>query len=236
MIAKKNSRYDLERKRIALLQVGLLMAGSFTLAAFSYKTDTVREQELAYENFEAIQYFEVPEEKPEEEPEVQEPVEVPPVQQPQQQQQSNQASSAVSQNTTVVQSQQNEPIATLGLPGVGPVDTAIIIVDGGDIEPFPLKEAAYVGGIAAMQKFIYDNVEYPEIDRMGNEQGRVYLSFIIEKDGSVSNVGIERGVTTTIDREASRVVRLFPKWEPGENAYGVVRTRVRLPINFTLGE
>ena len=77
-------------------------------------------------------------------------------------------------------------------------------------------------------------MNYPEIDIQMDVQGKVYLSFIIEKDGSVSNVEIERGVSKTIDREAKRIVKTFPKWKPGENAYGKVRTRVRLPLNFTL--
>lgn len=234
MIAKKNSRYDLERKRTALFQVGLLIAGSFTLAAFSYESDIIREQELAFESFETVEYYNIPEDQPEEE-KVIEPV--PPPEPPQQPQQpsSAQATTAVTQTISVVQSSQQDPISMIGMPGIGFADTAIIDIDPDIVDPFPPIEAEYYGGFVAMQGFISDNLKYPEVDRMIGEQGKVYLSFIIEKDGSVSNVEVERGVTTTIDREASRVVRLFPKWKPAENAYGVVRTRVRLPINFTIG-
>ena len=85
-----------------------------------------------------------------------------------------------------------------------------------------------------MQTDISETIVYPEIDqRMGN-QGTVYVSFIVEKDGSVTNVQIERGISETIDREAKRIVRGFPNWKPAENAFGKVRTIVRLPIKFII--
>ena len=67
-----------------------------------------------------------------------------------------------------------------------------------------------------------------------NEQGRVYLSFIIESDGTVTGLTVERGVSDELDREAKRVVRKMPKWNAGEVAGKKVRTRCRLPIIFTL--
>jgi protein TonB len=65
-------------------------------------------------------------------------------------------------------------------------------------------------------------------------QGKVYLTFVIEKDGSVSNVAVERGIYKSVDREAERIVRTFPNWKPAEMATGKVRSRVRVPINFVL--
>ena len=85
-----------------------------------------------------------------------------------------------------------------------------------------------------MMEKVQDVMVYPEVDIEMNVQGKVYISFIVEKDGSVSNVEVERGVSSTIDREAKRIVKSFPNWKPGENAYGKVRTRVRLPLNFVL--
>ena len=66
------------------------------------------------------------------------------------------------------------------------------------------------------------------------EQGRVYLSFVVEKDGGISNVKVERGVSKDLDREAKRIVRAMPKWEAGEVGGKKVRTRCSLPIVFTL--
>ena len=101
---------------------------------------------------------------------------------------------------------------------------------------FPDVEAKFPGGEEAMMKFISDNIKYPEIDRELGSQGRVYVQFVVEKDGSLSNLEIMRGVSKTIDREAKRVIRLMPKWMPGEIRGKAVRSRSLLPIKFTLEE
>ena len=67
-----------------------------------------------------------------------------------------------------------------------------------------------------------------------NEQGRVYLSFVVEADGSISNIDIERGVSSDLDKEAKRLIRKMPSWDAGEAKGKKARTRCRLPINFTL--
>ncbi|PHR28613.1 MAG: hypothetical protein COA38_12035 [Fluviicola sp.] len=95
-------------------------------------------------------------------------------------------------------------------------------------------EAVFPGGVEAMMKFISDNIKYPEIDKEMGTQGRVYVQFVVEKDGSLSNISIMRGVSKTIDREAKRVIRLMPKWKPAEAAGKIVRCRSRLPITFVL--
>ena len=85
-----------------------------------------------------------------------------------------------------------------------------------------------------MQKWIAENVQYPQTAIEMNEQGKVYLSFVVEPDGSISNIAIERGVSGDLDKEAKRLVRKMPKWSPGEAKGKKARTRCRLPINFTL--
>ena len=67
-----------------------------------------------------------------------------------------------------------------------------------------------------------------------NEQGRVFLAFVVEKDGSITNVRVERGVSIDLDREAKRVVSLMPNWIPAESGGKFVRCRARLPISFKL--
>ena len=95
-------------------------------------------------------------------------------------------------------------------------------------------EAAFPGGTKAMMKFISDNIKYPAIDKEAENQGRVYVQFVIEKDGSLTNIEVMRGVSSTIDREAIRVIALMPKWKPGEARGKIVRCRSRLPITFVL--
>ncbi len=99
---------------------------------------------------------------------------------------------------------------------------------------FPDVEAAFNNGPEAMQQWIAMNVQYPTEAIEMNEQGRVYLSFIVEPDGSITNINVERGVSESLDEEAIRLIETMPKWIPGEANGKRVRTRCRLPINFTL--
>lgn len=99
---------------------------------------------------------------------------------------------------------------------------------------FPEIEAEFKGGANGMQEYIAKNVEYPmyAIDR--NITGKVFISFIVEKNGRITNVQVERGAHTSLDAEAVRLISEMPKWKPGKKYGKKVRTRVRLPINFTL--
>ena len=115
------------------------------------------------------------------------------------------------------------------LPNLG-----FVKVDIGEIIEIPKIDAEYIGGYVAMVQHIGDVQEYPEEDIVLGNQGIVFVSFVVEKDGSVSTIKVERGVSRTLDREAKRIVRSFPNWKPGEDEYGVVRTRVRIPIRFIL--
>ncbi|MDC0459981.1 energy transducer TonB [Crocinitomicaceae bacterium] len=85
-----------------------------------------------------------------------------------------------------------------------------------------------------MMTYIYQNVVYPQTSIEMNEQGRVFLSFVVEKDGSITNVVVERGVSVDLDREAKRVLRKMPNWIPAKSGGKLVRFRARLPINFQL--
>ena len=232
MIAKKNSRVDLERKRIVLFQIGLLTAGSFTLAAFSYSTTTKMELEKKAVAYEPVTYFEQPtEEKKIEIPVVKSPVQNQKPDEPSIDLNNQQVSESVSKTTNT----KTIPKPDLGfLDGFVDVDGGGTEVTGEEFDPFPPIEAEYIGGVPKMQEDIGRELVYPQIDVQLGVQGTVYVSFIVEKDGSVSNVQIERGISETIDREAKRIVKEFPKWKPAENAYGKVRTIVRLPIKFII--
>ena len=104
-----------------------------------------------------------------------------------------------------------------------------------EVIEFPDVEAEFIGGPQALMKYIQSNIQYPPTSIEMNEQGKVYLSFVVEPDGSISNVVVERGVSPDLDKEAKRVVRSMPNWKPGESKAKKSRTRCRLPINFQLG-
>ena len=105
-----------------------------------------------------------------------------------------------------------------------------------EICEFPDVEAEFPGGVIAFTKFIQENVQYPEYSLKHNEQGRIYLSFVVEKDGSISGIDIPRSLTPSLDQEAIRIVTSMPKWIPGTVQGIPVRSRCRLPITFSLGD
>jgi len=89
------------------------------------------------------------------------------------------------------------------------------------------------GGDQAMRKYIADNIQYPQ-EAIDNEmRGRVYISFIIEKDGSVNEVKVVRGVYAPLDKEAVRIIENMPKWSPGVQRGQNVRVSFTVPVNFS---
>lgn len=92
----------------------------------------------------------------------------------------------------------------------------------------------FPGGPTAMMNFLANNISYPEQARRDSIQGRVYVNFVIEADGSVSNVKILRGIGGGCDEEAKRVVELMPKWTPGYQRGQAVRVSFNLPVRFKL--
>ena len=99
---------------------------------------------------------------------------------------------------------------------------------------FPDVPAEFPGGEKAMMAFISSNMQYPQEAMEMGEQGRVFVEFIVEKDGSLTGIKVLRGVSTSLDREAKRVIRLMPKWKPAEAKGKAMRSRNRLPISFRL--
>ncbi len=85
-----------------------------------------------------------------------------------------------------------------------------------------------------INKFLANNMQYPEDAVQKGIQGTVYLSFIIEKDGSVSTVRVAHGVATSLDKEAIRVISIMPKWTPGQQNGRPVRVQYNYPIHFKL--
>ena len=91
---------------------------------------------------------------------------------------------------------------------------------------------SFPGGEEAMLQFITDNLTYPEDAKEAGISGRVVLEFIIEEDGSISEIKIIQGVHTSLDEEAIRIVKMMPKWEPGKKGSEPVRVSYKLPIDF----
>jgi protein TonB len=93
---------------------------------------------------------------------------------------------------------------------------------------------AFPGGDAALLKFIGSNLKYPVIAQENGIQGRVIVSFVIERDGSVADAVVVRGIDPSLDKEALRVVKSMPKWTPGKQRGKPVRVKYTLPVTFRL--
>ncbi len=98
----------------------------------------------------------------------------------------------------------------------------------------PDISAEFPEGNQKLITFLSENINYPEEAKKQQVQGKVYVSFIVEIDGSVSNVKVLRGVNAYLDREAVRVVSSFPNFNPATKDGKPVRTKMVLPILFKL--
>ena len=116
-------------------------------------------------------------------------------------------------------------------------------------EPVPVKEekkeefegvlrvvdeeqpAEFPGGQAALMKWLSQNIRYPEAAQQNDIQGRVIVKFVVEKDGSIGQASIVKGVDKDLDREALRVVKKMPKWQPGKNNGVAVRSSTSLSLS-----
>jgi len=93
---------------------------------------------------------------------------------------------------------------------------------------------AYPGGQEALLKYLRDNIHYPTVAAENGVQGRVVVGFVVEKDGSISDVNIMKGQDPSLDREAMRVVKSMPKWIPGKQNGSSVRVKYQVPVTFRL--
>jgi TonB family protein len=107
-----------------------------------------------------------------------------------------------------------------------------------DGEVFTIVEesATMPGGMEALGKFLQTNLKYPAEARQKNVQGNVMIQFVVNKDGSLSNFEVIRGVSQELDTEALRVAALLPNWNPGKQNGRFVRQRFVLPISFRIGD
>lgn len=127
-------------------------------------------------------------------------------------------------------------------------DSWILFVDNGHEERYvqkPNPDNNYVydvieempqfpGGPSGLFQFLSQNIEYPVVAEENGVQGRVILTFIVERDGSISNVTIVKSVDPSLDAEAVRVVRSMPRWIPGKQKGAPVRVKYTVPVTFRL--
>ena len=220
MEEKKHSEVDGDKIKSSITIIGLNYVAALALAAFTFgqvnlddddKEHAAKDTNRTYQQ----EAEETPPPPPEDPPEIQITPEVP-------------------EEVVIKENEEKDPPPAVTPPAPPPPVEQKVEPVAAPIVEFPDVEAGFPGGPAEMMKWINDNVKYPQTSIEMNEQGRVFLSFVVEKDGSITNVKVERGISIDLDREAKRVVRKMPKWVPGESAGRAVRARCRLPINFQL--
>jgi|SRR5688572_9719058 len=96
------------------------------------------------------------------------------------------------------------------------------------------QQAEFAGGYEAMAKFLSKNVKYPAVARRMGVEGSVFVSFVIDREGKISDPQVIKGVSAECDKEAIRVIQLMPPWRPGKQNGKAVRCRFVLPIKFKL--
>jgi protein TonB len=113
-------------------------------------------------------------------------------------------------------------------------------------EPEPVKEEetkvfdvveqmpSFPGGPSALMQYLSSNIKYPVVAEENGVQGRVVCTFVVEKDGSITDVRVVKSVDPSLDKEAARVVKGMPKWIPGKQNGSAVRVKYTVPVTFRL--
>ncbi len=93
---------------------------------------------------------------------------------------------------------------------------------------------SFPGGPSALMQYLSSNIKYPVVAEENGDQGRVIVTFVVEKDGSITDVRVVKGVDPSLDKEAQRVVKGMPKWIPGKQNGSAVSVKYTVPVTFRL--
>ena len=216
MEPKKNPEVSLEKKKGLFFQIGLVAALLIVLVAFEWKSYEKVEYNLGQLNLDDMEEEIIPITKQEEKP-------PPPPPPPPEVIEIIEDDEEIENEAEVEDTESDE-------------DVEIEIEEEDDEEFFMVVEnmPEFPGGDLGLMKYIQKNVKYPAIAKEYNITGKVYVSFIVDRSGSVTNVKIVRGVDKNLDAEAMRVVKSLPKYKPGKQRGKSVRVMFTIPINFTL--
>lgn len=223
MEAKKTDKADLTKKSTFFFSIGLFVSMAMVVYTFElkqYDESLVDLKDKSTDVFEEV--LEVPptDQPPPPPPQIQTPqiVEVPDEEEIEEEIQIN-LDVEVTEETKV------EEVIVVEAPKEE-VDEIFTIVE---------ESAAPKGGMAAFYKYVGDKMKYPAQARRMGIEGRVFVEFVINKDGSISDVRAVKGIGAGCDEEAVRVVQSAPQWTPGKQRGKPVKQRMVLPITFKLG-
>ena len=225
MEEKKSPKANLENKKLMFTQIGLIISLIIAWLAFEHKSydkreidpSLLRQTEVVEE--EMVEITKQEEQKPQ------------PVEMPKQTTQLEIVNDDVEVedieiNADIDQNEVVEDYTPVEVEEEEVVEQEVFTI----VEEMP----SYPGGEAKMYEYLGKNIKYPQIARESGIQGRVFVNYVVEPDGSVSNVKVLRGIGGGCDEEAMRVVKAMPKWKPGKQRGKAVRVSYTLPVVFKL--
>lgn len=224
MEAKKSEKADLTKKFWFFFSIGLMVSMSLVVTAFEWKSYEASVADLTVKNTNTFEEtLEVPptEQPPPPPPQVQQPqiVEVP-------DEEKIEEDIKVNFDISNTEETKVEEIIVKAEEPKEEVEEIFTIVE----EP-----AAPKGGMPAFYKYVGEKMKYPAQARRMGIEGRVFVEFVINKDGSISDVRAVKGIGAGCDEEAVRVLQSAPAWSPGKQRGKSVKQRMVLPITFKLG-
>ncbi|MBP5526852.1 MAG: energy transducer TonB [Bacteroidales bacterium] len=227
MELKKNPKADLENRRGLYLEIGLVVTLVAALVAFNVKTydkeEKVQFERQASEEQEEIiiqtQQEELPPPPPPETPEVTTEFEVV-------------EDDAEIKTELVVNAEVTDDTKNIEITPVKIEDEE----EEEDVQIFTVVEndPEFPGGMEALYKYLRENIKYPQLARDNNITGKVYVTFVVERDGSIANPRVLKDIGGGCGAEAIRVVKSMPKWTPGKQRGKSVRVQFNLPVSFNL--
>lgn len=230
MEAKKTEKADLEKKKGLHLEIGFVVILAVVLVAFNLRSTDSKDSDIDT----GIVHSEIEEEIIQTEEDVQEPEPEPEQPEP--------------EVTTELEIVEDDAELTHELGIVDAGDDAnkaqeeiVVIESTGEEEvkedvifQFVEEYPSFPGGDEALYKYLGENIKYPELARTNGITGKVYIGFVVEKDGSITKATIKREIGGGCGAEALRVVKGMPKWKPGKQSGKAVRTEFTLPVDFQL--
>jgi len=224
MEAKKNSKVDLNTKTNLFLSIGLVISLLAVITAFEWKFyDEGELMDLGQVSDEFEDVMEIPptEQPPPPPPKIQQPeiIEVPDEEEIEEEIEVD-LDVEITEETVVEDLVFEEPVEE---------EVAEEIFTIVEDQPEPK------GGMAAFYEYVGKNLKYPAQARRMGIEGKVFVEFVVDKDGSITNVKAIKGIGAGCDEEAKRVIEKAPKWSPGKQRGRPVKVRMILPITFKLG-
>ena len=228
MEVKKSPKADLNNKKLLFIEIGLVLALLVTIGAFEYKTKEKKESIFTAETTELIEEEIIP---------ITQEAPPPPPETPKIPVLSDQID-IVDDNIKIEDNILNlEDSEDLGVEIMDYVEEVQEEVIEEEAIPFALVEEKpmFQGGDANnFSRWVSQNLEYPELAKENGVSGRVMVQFTVNPDGSVSDVKVLRGVDSSLDAEAVRVIRNSPNWTPGKQRDRAVKVTYQFPVIFQL--